>query len=43
MGKWKTVEIVLLAISTLIAAIKATMKFIEYIIKLRNRPSNSTA
>jgi len=43
MGKWKTAEIILQAVSSLIAAVKAIMKFIEYIIWLRKKPANSAA
>ena len=38
MDKWKVVELVLLAASAFIAAIKSVVKFIGYIGKLRAKP-----
>ena len=43
MGKWKAAEIVLSAISALVAAAKATMKFIGCIKKLKHQPAAGTA
>jgi len=39
MNKWKVIELVLLAISSLISAVKGIIKFIQYIDKLRKRPA----
>jgi hypothetical protein len=43
MGKWKIVEIVLSAISALVSAAKAVMKFIDQIGKLKKEPAKNTA
>ena len=43
MDKWKIADMVLSAISALVAAAKATMKFINYIKRLRHQPVAGTA
>lgn len=43
MSKLRIAEVVLLAISAFIAAAKSTIKFIDYIRKLKAKPAMSTA
>jgi len=43
MSKLKVVEILVNAIAALVAAVKSTVKFIDYIVKLRNKPATSAA
>jgi len=43
MNKLKLIELILSAVSALIAAAKSVIKFIGYIIKLRDKPDASAA